>query len=78
MNRRLTHRLAAIEEKRGRAGDDNYSAVQRDALSRLSDADLELLEQALTLVESGQETALSGEQRGALDHWNQIYSEACA
>jgi hypothetical protein len=67
-----------MEEKLGRTSRDDSYAIRSQLLSRLSDADLELLEQALTLVESGQETALSGEQRGALDHWNQIYSEACA
>jgi hypothetical protein len=78
MNRQLTRRLSAIEEKLDRTCRDDSYGIRSQLLSRLSDADLDLLEQALTLMDSGQETAVTGEQRGALDHWNQIYSEACA
>ena len=78
MNRRLTRRLSTIEGKLSRTGDDNHYGVNRDALTRLSDVDLELLEQALTLVESGEEAELSYGRRGALDRWNQVHSEALA
>jgi hypothetical protein len=78
MNRQLTRRLLAIEEKLGRTSYDKYSAIRSQLLSQVSDADLDLLEQTLTLIESGQETVLSNEQRGALDNWNKICSEACA
>jgi hypothetical protein len=78
MNQRLTRRLSVIEQKFGRTYLNESCAINSQLLSQLSDADLDLLEQALTLVESGQETALSNVQRGALDHWEQIHSVALA
>ena len=78
MNRQLTRRLAMIEQKFGRTCLDESHAINSQLLSQLSDADLDLLEQALTLVESGHESALSDEQHGALDRWEQIHSEALA
>jgi hypothetical protein len=67
-----------IEQKFGRTSLDESYSINSQLLSQLSDADLDLLEQALTLVESGQETALSGKQRGALDRWEQSRSKSLA
>ena len=67
MNRRLTRMLAVIEEKFGRTCLDESHAISSQLLSQLSDADLELMEEALTLTEAGHETELSTTQRAALD-----------
>jgi hypothetical protein len=77
--KQLARRLTRIEGRLGtRAPDGRALEIERLALQTVPDPDLDLLGEALALIESGRGQEVSAGQQGALDRWDETYASISA